>query len=489
MINSSVGGTDAELWASTESLVKLGQPYVRQVEQGKLIARSLEEALAAYKVDLEDWAKKLPLYPSKEMLAQYTADDMDDSKWTPVELPTPFHEAFDGSVWYRRDFELKDQPDPKSQVKLSLGRIDDYDLAYINGQKVGGIGHENGSAWATPRNYEFPASVLRQGKNTMVVRVFDVWYGGGFVGIANQMHLTVGDEKVSLAGTWKSLVEVELDLDQRGIAAARPEDPRHAMGVPARLYNGMIHPLQPYAIAGAIWYQGENNAGRFVEYRRLLPAMIESWREAWNQQTQPLIRGEAGRDFPFYIVQLANYMGTTTDPGQISVWAGLRDAQWETAKNVKNSGLAVAIDIGEANDIHPRNKLDVGKRLAAIALNQTYGHNVPYAGPTPTKLTVSQGKVVIQYDHANGGLMAKPLPAKDQDQQADSLPPVKGFAIEDEAGKWHWATARIASDNTVEVWNDEVKSPRTVRYGWADNPVVNLYNQAGFPAVPFELKP
>ena len=237
-----------------------------------------------------------------------------------------------------------------------------------------------------------------------------------------------------------------------------PRGPDHPH-TPAGLYNGMIAPLIPYGIQGAIWYQGESNAGRAYQYQRLFPAMIMNWREDWGQ-----------RNFPFLFVQLANFMETKDEPGDSS-WAELREAQTMTL-SLPNTGMATIIDIGEAKDIHPKNKQDVGKRLALWALAQTYEKDIVYSGPLYKSMKAEGGKIRLSFDHVGGGLVAA---------GGEQL---KGFAVAGADRKFVWADAKIDGD-TVVVSSDDVAEPVAVRYAWADNPVCNLHNKENLPASPF----
>jgi sialate O-acetylesterase len=250
---------------------------------------------------------------------------------------------------------------------------------------------------------------------------------------------------------------------------AEPRRPQAPMGPdhphrPASLYNGMIVPVAPYALHGAIWYQGESNAGRAKQYQTLFPAMINDWRELWGQGA-----------FPFYFVQLANFMERKDTPQVDSAWAALREAQTMTL-SLKNTGMAVIIDIGDAKDIHPRNKQDVGRRLALNALAQDYGKDVPYSGPLFRSMKVKGGEAVLSFKHTDGGLATK-------DQE-----PLKGFMVAGPDKKFVWAEARI-DGNKIIVRSDQVAKPAAVRYAWADNPDCNLYNGAGLPASPFRTDP
>ncbi|MEZ6059785.1 MAG: sialate O-acetylesterase [Planctomycetaceae bacterium] len=230
---------------------------------------------------------------------------------------------------------------------------------------------------------------------------------------------------------------------------------------PANLYNGVLYPVLGYTIRGAIWYQGESNAGRAYQYRDLFPLMIQTWRDDWKQG-----------DFPFYWVQLADFNGEASEPGD-SAWAELREAQTMTMTALPNTGEAVIINLGEASDIHPRNKQDVGKRLARWALANEYGIPVAFHSPMYSSMTVDGNKVTLKFAHVGGGM-----------DTFDVKEPI-GFTVAGEDRHFHKASARLVDRETIEVWNDSVANPVAVRYAWADNPVVNVQSAEGLPLTPF----
>ncbi len=230
---------------------------------------------------------------------------------------------------------------------------------------------------------------------------------------------------------------------------------------PGNIYNGVLKPTIGYGIRGAIWYQGESNAGRAYQYRDMFPLMIKSWRDEWGQG-----------DFPFYWVQLADFLAEKPEP-QESAWAELREAQTMTMGHLPHTGEAVIIDIGEGKDIHPRNKLEVGLRLARWALARDYGIAIAHQSPTYKSMEKQGNKVVLTFDHVGSGL------------QTFDVAEAQGFAVAGSDHKFVWAKARVIGPNKVEVSSDKVAEPVAVRYAWADNPVCNLYSAEGLPATPF----
>ncbi|HQG45167.1 MAG TPA: sialate O-acetylesterase, partial [bacterium] len=374
----------------------------------------------------------------------------DSSSWPVMTLPGYWADAglgpINGVVWFRREFTLPDslagQP-----AKLYLGRIVDSDSVYLNGTFVGTTSYQY-----PPRRYTVPARLLRAGSNTLVVRVVSKIGRGGFV-TDKSYELVAGGATIDLKGQWHYQV---------GAVMEKPlPDPTFFQWKPLGLFNGMIAPLLPYAIKGVIWYQGEANTSRPQEYRTLFPALIADWRNHWRQG-----------DFPFLFVQLPNFMEPRSDPSE-SRWAELREAQFRSLA-VTRTGMAVAIDIGEWNDIHPLNKEEVGRRLALAARRIAYGEKkLVWSGPLYRSMKIRGNRIVLSFDHADGGLVARGGGAPG------------AFAIAGADGHYLWAKAEIRGDKVV-VWNDSIARPAAVRYAWADNPLgANLCNAAGLPASPF----
>jgi sialate O-acetylesterase len=294
---------------------------------------------------------------------------------------------------------------------------------------------------------------LKEGINVISIKVIDTGGSGGVCGLDNQLYAEIGGIKTNLAGEWQYKV---------GLNLPTPRDMSSPNSYPSLLYNGMINPLINFPIKGVIWYQGENNADNYIKYRTLFPSMINDWRNKWNIG-----------DFAFLFVQLANYMEPPQNP-QESNWAGLREAQAMTL-SVPKTGMAVIIDIGEAKDIHPRNKDDVGYRLSLAALKTAYGKDIVFSGPLFKAMKISGNKIVLEFDYTGSGLVAM-----------DKYGYLKSFTIAGSDKKFAWAKATIEEGNKVVVSSNEVKNPMAVRYAWADNPDdANLYNKEGLPASPF----
>ncbi len=452
LIKTAWGGTIAEAWTAGEFLREMDD-FAEVMDSLQTTATTEEELQAEYEAKVQAWQQAVDakIANAQEGGPAWEHEDVDETSWDSMELPVLWESAglpgFDGIAWFRTSFELDSTFN--GNFTLSLGPIDDQDITFINGVKIGATGVYN-----TPREYTVPDGLLKPGKNVVAVQALDTGGGGGIWGDASQMWLKNADEStnIDLSGEWKYKVGVSLsDVPPR---PASPDSPNR----PTVLYNAMLEPLMPYAIRGAIWYQGESNATRAYQYRELFPTMINSWRANWSQG-----------DFPFYFVQLANFRQVRDLPVE-SDWAELREAQSMTL-SLPNTGQAVIIDIGDADDIHPKNKQDVGKRLALNALALDYGQDIVYSGPVYTSMSIDDNRIKLIFDHVGGGLVAK-----DGD--------LSGFAIAGEDKKFVWAEA-VIDGNTVVVSSPEVDNPVAVRYAWADNPVCNLYNTEGLPASPF----
>ena len=446
LIHTSWGGTNVESWISGKVLQEM--PDFSNVVEEVRAMPDKTAMKAEYLKTLEAWNNRVDegFAAGKPVRAEVS---LDDSNWAKMKFPGMVEEqglnGFDGLIWLRRTVDIPASWAGK-KVQLILGTIDDNDITYWNGQEVGRT-----TGYTIQRNYTVPGKLVKAGQLSLAIRIVDT---GGGCGMPNDLYLrSANGEQISLAGEWK--YQVAADARKEGMP---PKDMSENPNLPTSLYNAMIHPLVPYGIRGAIWYQGENNASRAYQYRELFPLVIENWRKDW------------GKDFPFYFVQLANFKPVSPEPVD-SDWAELREAQTRTL-SVANTGMAVIIDKGEANDIHPKDKQAVGHRLALIARAKTYGEQIPYSGPMYHSYEVDGDKIILSFDHTEGGL-------KSGDGKA-----LQGFSIAGRDHKFHWAKAEIQGDKIV-VSSPEVLYPVAVRYGWADNPVCNLYNGAGLPASPF----
>jgi sialate O-acetylesterase len=300
-----------------------------------------------------------------------------------------------------------------------------------------------------PKVLDIDKSHLKKGKNVIAIRTVEDWSNDAFFGASGDMWIQVGDQKINLEGTWKFNNRIEPPY---------PKVVRYEHS-PGTLFNAMINPVAGYTINGAIWYQGESNVNKNQYYKDLFMALIDEWRVRWNQGP-----------FPFMYVQLANYQQRYDNPTD-SDWAKLQEAQAQTL-TLANTGMATAIDIGDAEDIHPRNKQDVGLRLWLQAKHLVYGENIIYSGPMYRGHVIKENKVEVSFDHVGKGLMQK------------NFDELVGFALAGEDQKFYWADAVIEGDRVI-LSAPEVPQPVAIRYGWADNPAVALYNKEGLPAVPF----
>ena len=479
LIATHWGGTPAEAWTPLASLEGNAdfQPLVDR--RFKAFEPVSDSARLEKEKEVKQWIEKVEKLINNGSLPdrEWFGSGATAEGWTDFEAPGMADKVIkpstDGSFWLRKVVDIPAEMAGQEAV-LNLGTVDDYDETWINGVKVGRMGLETPNAWQTLRNYPVPTGTLKAGANVIVIRLVDTYMNGGFSGAARDLYLgSAPGQKISLAGTWQVRLETGLGLKPQ---LERPQ----LQNIAGTLYDGMIAPILPYGIKGVIWYQGESNAGRAVQYRQLFPHMITEWRKAWGQG-----------DFPFYFVQLANFLPRKIEPAD-SAWAELREAQAKTL-SLANSGMAVAIDIGEEKDIHPGNKQDVGRRLALIALSRDYGTKAPasgwaalplignwfskplvYSGPVYREMKVEGSKIRLSFDHAQSGLI---------NTGAEEGPP-KGFSIAGADQVFVWAEAVIDGDSLL-VFSEKVTEPVAVRYGWADNPEVSLGNKEGLPASPF----
>lgn len=441
LVNSSWGGTNVQTWISWDRMSK--EPGYENVN-----FQQLEKEMADRKVKQQQFRESLA--NDKGITEKWYDPASATTGWKKIQLPQEWEATeignADGVIWFKKEFDLPESMEGK-KVVLSLGPIDDDDETYLNGKLIGSM-----HIWNADRMYPVDAGLLKKGKNTIVIKVTDTGGGGGLYGKDEQLYVEIDGTKISLAGDWSYKTSaVTTDF---GINDAGPNS------FPSQLYNAMIAPVIQYAIKGGIWYQGESNAGEAYKYRTLFPEMINDWRNKW------------GYEFPFFWVQLANYMKPDSKPVS-SDWAELREAQTMTL-SLSQTGQAVIIDIGEADDIHPRNKQDVGYRLALAAEKIAYGKDIVYSGPVFEAMKKEDNKIILNFTNTGSGLMAK-----------DKYGYLRGFAIAGVDQKFTWAKALIEG-NKIIVFNETISDPVAVRYAWADNPDdANLYNKEGLPASPF----
>lgn len=451
MIGTYWGGTPAEAWTSRQALQAFPEfePQLKELEQ---INRPVLTGAQIRQLQ-QDWNEQI-VKTDPGQSGQWYAESYDDSDWKMMPVPGLWNqdglEKLDGIVWNRHQFNLPADWAQKELV-LELGPIDDADITWLNGQKIGQTDFYN-----IPRSYVIRPGQARAGKNLLAIRIWDWMGGGGLYGRPEQIRIYPKgqpEKAVSLAGQWKYKLSISYN-DLPGYMDLRPLD----QNLPSVLYNAMIAPLIPYGICGALWYQGESNCGRAQQYERLLPAMVQDWRSRWG-------RG----DFPFYYVQIAPYDYGNPDE---TTSALLREAQFRILSRLNNSGMAVTMDIGNPKDIHPTNKQDVAKRLALWALAKTYGReNIVYSGPLYREMKIEGNKIRLFFDHVGSGLTAKGGP-------------LTHFAIAGQDRKFVPASAVIEGD-TVIVSSPDVPQPVAVRYGFTNSAQPNLFNKEGLPASSF----
>jgi sialate O-acetylesterase len=449
LLNTSWGGTHSETWTSREAFENSDEFKSMISTMPKLNLDSVaKQRMAVTRKRVEGLQGSLDNLSSE--IPSWRTSSFDDNNWPVMKVPGLWEQQaageLDGVVWLRKTFQVN-AADVGREAVLDLSMIDDADETYLNGNMIGST-----NGYSAKRKYVIPAGKLKEGTNTLAVKVQDFSGGGGIYGDAADVKLTIGNNVHPLAGEWKYKVE--------SISTSGPVIGPNSY--PSLLFNAMVNPLIPFAMKGVIWYQGESNAGRAYQYRTAFPLMINDWRKHWQQG-----------DFPFYFVQLASYNANNGDSKKGSGWAELREAQTLTLR-LPNTGMAVTTDIGDPKDIHPRNKQDVGKRLALVALNKTYGKSVVASGPVYESMKIDGNKVTVSFTNTGGGLMVK-----------DKYGYLKGFEIAGANQQFEYAKAIIEGDKVI-VYNENITTPVAVRFGWADDASDNnLFNKEGLPAVPF----
>ncbi len=471
LIESAWGGTPAEAWMSSEVLENSGEflAEIKDVKESGPIIAEYQSWLNTHrqtevKPGGDDQWKDLSFGDES-----VPSPEFDDSGWPAMKLPAQFESVtgdFDGAVWFRKSVGIPKEMIDKDLV-LSLGPIDDMDRTYFNGQLVGS--HEVSGEWQVDRNYQIPAALLKEGLNTIAVRVLDNQGGGGICGKPGSMKLYSKDNptaQIMLDGDWKYQPVAELIGNKfyifdpsKNEFSGREGSKSLGPYTPTTLYNGMVYPLVNYPVKGAIWYQGEANVGRADQYSKIFPLMIKNWRDAWGI-----------KDFPFYFVQIAPYIYSNPDSTES---AYLREAQ-EKALELPNTGMVVTLDIATVMNIHPPYKKEVGERLANLALAKDYGKSLKVYGPV-YKSMIPEGKSIrIQFDNVEGGLVSKNGKLSE-------------FEIAGRDGKYVKADARIVN-NELMVSSPKVNEPLSVRYCWHNGSVASLFNADGLPALQFRTK-
>ena len=480
LIHASWGGTPSEAWTSPEALDHSAE--FRGIREKKWSeVKDYAEKKRLFIDGMNTWVKANDREDKPVAdAAAFAGLEVPTAGWSPIKLPgtvTGANLPEAGAVWLRKEITF-DHPITYSLL-LNLP-IDGFDSVYWNGKLIKQIRFQDFEGAGSARTwgpYQIPPSEVNPGKNVVAIRLYEP------VGPAK----ITGAPKVdtlNLAGDWLAKTEYTFaPIDSQKLAAVPPLltlAPR-SQNAASYLFNGMIRPLLPYSIRGAIWYQGETNSPRAYQYRTAFPLMITDWRQQWQQG-----------DFPFYFCQLANHMAKKSQPEESS-WAELREAQ-SSALKLPNTGQAVLIDIGESGDVHPLNKKDAGERLARIALARDYQKPQCSSGPVWEAQKIESGKVILRFKSGTDDLIAQPLPETYRVRMAgkETAPLVRnrpasqleGFAICGVDRKWVWADAKIEGRSVV-VCSDQVPQPLFVRYAWANNPTCNLYNRAGLPASPF----
>ena len=489
LLSINWGGTRIEPWISRRSLSELPRSKANMISLGRMQDRfnalSAEEKEFQFKERLAQHSRVSAGYLDKQFLNdigcknKWFSSNIDTREWDSVTLPKSWKSTsdglsnFDGGIWYRRSIDLPEEWAGLDLI-VELGQIDDSDIVWTNGVRIGSTTED----WTKRRRYKVNSALIKNNLLNIAILNIDSGGVGGLVGPTQAMFIRPFKERanapkrISLSGNWRW---------KKGSphSGPRPSPPPRDFVEPgtrptdyAALHNGMVAPFTPYALRGAIWYQGESNSGDPEGYRDFLPALIRDWKREFERDS-----------FPFGVVQLAAFMPAAPDEPAQGGWALLREAQSHTARIMPDTGIVITTDIGDATDIHPRNKREVGRRLALWALHDVY--EIPITSwSSPTYREISKTRLsdrpelmsaIVTFDHTEGGL--KTRDGRD----------VSGFAIAGEDGIFHWAEAKIYPPNKVHVWSEKVPDPVSICYAWQNNPdSSNLINASGLPADGFQ---
>jgi sialate O-acetylesterase len=445
LINTCWGGTNIETWISREG-------FESSDEFKEMIAgMPIINLDSITKQKQSSTKKRIEILQGNPMLSSnnnsFKEQNFNDEKWPTMFAPKLWEEQslgqFDGIVWLRKTITLP-AADIKNNAVLELAKIDDNDTTYVNGIKVGTT-----NRWDAKRKYDITNTILKEGQNVIAIKIVDNGGGGGIYGDAADLKLTTANNVYTLSGNWKFQVESVIQSTNEN-------------SLPSLCYNSMIAPLIPYAFKGVLWYQGESNAGRSIQYRKAFPLLINDWRKKF-----------ANDNAAFYFVQLASF-STSGNSNDGCGWAELREAQTQTL-SLPSTGMVVTTDlVTYPKDIHPTNKQDVGKRLAAIALNNLYNKKMVCSGPTYKSMQIKGNQIILTFDNIGSGLSTTAKSAY-----------VKGFEIAGADNVFYFAQALI-KDNKIILSSEKVTKPIVANFGWmGDATECNLYNKEGFPAVPF----
>jgi sialate O-acetylesterase len=481
VINGTWGGTFIEAWTSDEALKKDPQLWAGEQARRKEM-QDYQPLRAAYVKAGGDWLKAggREDRPCPDPAA-YAGPNVSTADWTPVNLPGkvagPNLPAC-GAIWIRKEIEVPAAVQGLL-IKAGLGQMTAFEQTYWNGEKIFEMPYLRLPGAGYTHYFAIPQDKVVPGKAAIAIRLYAPVLSPALA--SDPARFAIGP--IPLAGRWLAKAEYSLPALAPEVAATAPNPPRQPPAMKASgIFNGVVHPLIPYGLAGILWYQGESNTGIAYAYRAVFPLFIQDLREKWDQP-----------NLPFYFCQLANSLPKRSTPSE-SAWAELRESQ-SLALKLPNTAQAVLIDLGESADVHFRNKLDVGNRLARIALALRYGRqDIVYSGPVYDSMAIEGSKIRLKFTHAEGGLVARPAPKTyDVMTLLNMTAPLvrnspgsqlEGFAICGADRHWVWANAKIDGD-TVLVWAGRVPAPVAVRYAWADNPTCNLYNGGGLPASPF----